>query len=289
MIGENDDALRLRRQRTCSRFDAESVAQTGRCGQAAMTASAGLDAFGQPEKSRWRVRRQPHRAASQWRRASCAASQPVPWPCRHQRDRSDEGRCDSPARSRTTATIARKPAAAFPMGQVGVEEEIGAVGSPTIRAISGTARPTCLRSDLPVDRMNSISRLWSFAAERGDAASARRCWWCARLEADRTRQRRANSSRPVRPVAVLHAAQRPAALAAVEVDPVAGVIALQRDDAGALLARRIALDVGEPPFVADPPAVREQPWHPAVGGVAQPRDDRIEVERLAGQCWLGRR
>ena len=76
---------------------------------------------------------------------------------------------------------------------------------------------------------------------------------------------------------VFQRAQWAPAIAAVEIVPVAGVLALQRDDAGALLARRCALDVGEPPFVAHAAAVREQPRHPGLRGCAQPGDDGVEV------------
>ena len=76
---------------------------------------------------------------------------------------------------------------------------------------------------------------------------------------------------------VFQCAQRPAALASVEVDPVAGVRALERDNAGAVLARRIAADVGEPPLVAVAPAVRKMPRHPVLGGVTEPADDLVEI------------
>src|SRR5690606_35104371 len=52
------------------------------------------------------------------------------------------------------------------------------------------------------------------------------------------------------PGGLLDGADRSAALIAVEVDPVAGVSTAERDDAGAYLSRRVALDVGEPPLVA---------------------------------------
>ena len=79
------------------------------------------------------------------------------------------------------------------------------------------------------------------------------------------------------PRRLLDRAERTAALTAVEIVPVAGVLALQRDDAAALLARRRTLDVGEPPFVADAAAVGEQPRHPDLRGRAQPGDDGVEV------------
>ena len=78
---------------------------------------------------------------------------------------------------------------------------------------------------------------------------------------------------------------RSTALIAVELVPVAGMRALEADDAGAALARRIAMDVGEPPFVADAAAVREQPRHPAFRRVAQAPDDQVDVV----SAWRGGR
>ena len=76
---------------------------------------------------------------------------------------------------------------------------------------------------------------------------------------------------------VLQRAEWPAALVVIEVDPVAGALALERDHAGALLARLVAPNVGEPQLVADPLAVPEVRGHPRRGGRPQPRDDGIQV------------
>ena len=83
----------------------------------------------------------------------------------------------------------------------------------------------------------------------------------------------------------LDGAERAAALVAVEIVPVAGMLALERDDAAALLARRRALDVGEPPFIADAAAVREQPRHPGLRRCAQLGDDGIEVVAFQWPGW----
>jgi hypothetical protein len=66
----------------------------------------------------------------------------------------------------------------------------------------------------------------------------------------------------------------------VEVDPVASVLAGKRNYTRAVLARRGALDIGEPPFIAHPPTIREQPRNPLLGAIAQTRDDSIEVKPL---------
>ena len=58
------------------------------------------------------------------------------------------------------------------------------------------------------------------------------------------------------PGGVLDGVDRPAAVAGFEVVPVARVRSGQLDDAGAVSARGIAADVGEPPLIADAPAVR---------------------------------
>ena len=60
------------------------------------------------------------------------------------------------------------------------------------------------------------------------------------------------------PGGVLDGVDRPAAVAGLEVVPVAGVRAAQLDDAGAVPPRSVAADVGEPPLVADAAAVREE-------------------------------
>lgn len=81
----------------------------------------------------------------------------------------------------------------------------------------------------------------------------------------------------VEPGRFLDGADRAAALIAVEVDPVAGMRPAQGDDAGAHLARRIAPDIGQPPFVARPAPKREEPWHPMLRGLAQALDDQVEI------------
>src|SRR5581483_6463500 len=79
---------------------------------------------------------------------------------------------------------------------------------------------------------------------------------------------------------VLQRVDGSAALAAVKIDPVPGMLAGERNDAGAVLARRIASDIGKPPFIAYPPAVLEMSRHPMLGGRTQPRDDFIEIKPL---------
>ena len=76
---------------------------------------------------------------------------------------------------------------------------------------------------------------------------------------------------------MLERAERTAALVVLEVDPVAGALALERDHARALLARLVAPDVGEPQLVAHAPAISEVRGHPARGGRPQPRDDGVQV------------
>ena len=76
---------------------------------------------------------------------------------------------------------------------------------------------------------------------------------------------------------VLQRAERTAALVVLEVDPVAGALALERDHARALLARLVAPDVGEPQLVAHAPAIAEVRGHPAPGGRPQPGDDGVQV------------
>ena len=87
---------------------------------------------------------------------------------------------------------------------------------------------------------------------------------------------------------LLNGADRPTAVIAVEVDPVAGMRPAQRDDAGARVARCGAPDVREAPLVARAPAVRKQPRHPRLSGLAQSLDDQVQVVavRIAAE-WLG--
>ena len=86
------------------------------------------------------------------------------------------------------------------------------------------------------------------------------------------------------PRGVLDGVDRPAAVAGLEVVPVAGVWATELDDAGAVPPWRVAADVGEPPLIADAAAVREDLRHPRRGRAAQPGDDRFEiVARRAGR------
>ena len=93
---------------------------------------------------------------------------------------------------------------------------------------------------------------------------------------------------PGKPRRLLDRAKRATALSTVEVVPVAGVLALQRDDAGALLARSIAADIGEPPLVADTASVGKMPWHPGLCRRAQEGHDGVEVVADLRRKWMGR-
>ena len=66
--------------------------------------------------------------------------------------------------------------------------------------------------------------------------------WCRARKLGRVLDQRA----PGEARRVLQGAERAATLVVVEVDPVAGALARERDQAGALLARLVAPDVGEP-------------------------------------------
>ena len=84
----------------------------------------------------------------------------------------------------------------------------------------------------------------------------------------------ANSSWPVRPVACSSVLSGPPPWSpskSIQSPARSPLSAMTQEP---LLARRVALDVGEPPFVADAPAVREEPRHPGLRRVAQARDDR---------------
>ena len=61
----------------------------------------------------------------------------------------------------------------------------------------------------------------------------------------------------------------------------------QGDHAGATLAGCITTDVGEPPLGSDAPAVGEEAWRPALGGVAQPPLDLSEVVVLLAEIKHG--
>src|SRR5690606_23820212 len=108
----------------------------------------------------------------------------------------------------------------------------------------------------------------------GGRRLARRCTWRPSGEVSRSGEEFGTCEAGD----LLDRADRTATCAAVEVVPVAGMIALERDHARAGPARSIATNVGETPFVAAPPPVWEQVRHPCVGARTQTRDNRIEVE-----------
>ena len=66
-------------------------------------------------------------------------------------------------------------------------------------------------------------------------------------------------------------------MAAIEVDPVSGMFPRQGNDAGTVLSRRVATDVGKPPFITRATAVWEILGNPRLGGIAKPSDDNIQI------------
>ena len=60
----------------------------------------------------------------------------------------------------------------------------------------------------------------------------------------------------------------------------------QRNDAGTGVARRIAPDIGETPFVADTLAVWKETGHPCFCGLAQSLDNQVQI--VARSDCIGR-
>ena len=77
---------------------------------------------------------------------------------------------------------------------------------------------------------------------------------------------------------MLQSAERPTAVTAVEVVPVAGMLAFSMMTQEPFLRGGVALDVGEPPLVACRRPFGNKPGTQA-SRVAQARHDRVEVER----------
>ena len=161
----------------------------------------------------------------------------------------------------------------LPMRQVGMEQQVGPAGD-------GQAAP----GQIPRDRRTCDWLRGGQDMRDLQGGVALGGWWCQR----RTPRRRTGSDArhlgrlydqrsALETRRLLDGADRAAALIAVEVDPVTGMGAAQRDDAGSHLARRIAPDVGQPPFVAGPATVRKETRHPCLGGLAQTMHDEIEI------------
>src|SRR5581483_9805321 len=81
----------------------------------------------------------------------------------------------------------------------------------------------------------------------------------------------------MQPGCLLKGTQRTAPLATIEVDPVASPLSLEPHDAGAVLAWRVALDVGKTPFVTLATAIGEVARHPGGRRVAQACNDHLEI------------
>ena len=77
--------------------------------------------------------------------------------------------------------------------------------------------------------------------------------------------------------AVFQGAERATTLVPIEIMPVTGTVAAQLDHAGAGSPWWCPLDVGQPPLVPLPAAVREHPRHPGFGCCAQPSHDLVQV------------
>jgi len=76
---------------------------------------------------------------------------------------------------------------------------------------------------------------------------------------------------------VLECVERTAALAAIVIVPIAGVRALKRNHAGAVLARGASGNVGQAPDVAVSATIGKMLRHPGFCGRAQAGDDRVEI------------
>ena len=162
----------------------------------------------------------------------------------------------------------RVAGARVPVGQIGVEQEVGRVGD-----LQATAGQVCLargpserhrpRQD-ELDLARGVLGALLLAEGLGDrmpgAVDRRRAGELGRILDQRP---------PGQAGRVLERAERTAALVVIEVDPVAGALALERDHARALLARLVAPDVGEPQLVAHALAIPEVRGHPADAAVAR--------------------
>ena len=161
----------------------------------------------------------------------------------------------------------------LPVRQVGMEKEVALrrnVEAPASEVVRGGRA-----FDRPCSRKN-VCDLERRVPLRGGGCRRRAPLGCARCDAGDFGG--LDDERPaVDSGRLLDSADRPAALIAVEVDPVAGMRPAQGDDAGARIARRVAPDVREAPLVARAPPVREQSRHPRLSGLAQSLDDQVEV------------
>ncbi|MFO1140833.1 MAG: hypothetical protein U1E59_00330 [Amaricoccus sp.] len=140
----------------------------------------------------------------------------------------------------------RVASAGVPVGEVRVEAQIGVVEDleaalPKV----GLGRGAGDRHGMPQDELDLLGGVL--------AARSRRRPRCRRQVPGDPRgmveERGAGQPR-----GILDGIDRPAAVAGLEVVPVAGVRSAQLDDAGAAPPRCIPADVGEPPLVADPAA-----------------------------------
>ena len=177
----------------------------------------------------------------------------------------------------------RVAGARVPIGEIGVEQEVGRVGD--LQATTGQVglargpterhRPRQDQLDLARGVLGPLLLAEALGDRMAGAIDRRRAGELGRILDQRA---------PGQAGRVLQRAERPAALVVIEVDPVAGALALERDHARALLARLVAPDVGEPQLVAHAPAVPEVRGHPRGGARPQPGDDGVQVVVDLGQA-----
>jgi len=167
----------------------------------------------------------------------------------------------------------RIPGLRLVVRQIGMEEQIGLGGD------SEAAAREVVRSRRPRERLGRGENMLDLSGRiplRRRRHRRRTPLGRARGDAGDLRRAR-DQSMAVEPGRLLDRADRPAAVVAVEVDPVTRMRTTQCDDAGAGVPRRVAPDVGEAPLVAGAAAAREEVGHPVHGGLAQTLDDQVEI------------
>ena len=148
MIGENDDALCLRRQRHLFQVRGRQRRPDRQMRAGGHDGERGLDAFGEPEESVGDVGEAHGAAAGRTEHLARIIDRRL---CR-----AVIGEISAMERDAIAEVVAHdgyeagKSAAALPMRQVGVEEKVGATGRRQARAMSDIVPPESLRSAPPV-------------------------------------------------------------------------------------------------------------------------------------------
>jgi hypothetical protein len=177
----------------------------------------------------------------------------------------------------------RIPGARVPVGEIGVEQEVGGLGK--AQPAAGEVGLACRARERRRPRQDELDLA---GGALGPLLLADALGYRVFDAIDRRRARQLRCVLDQRPPGqarrVLEGAERTAALVVIEVDPVAGARALERDHARTLLARLVAPDVGEPQLVPHAPAIPEVRGHPRGGARPQPGDHGVQIVVDLGQA-----